>query len=196
MIFMIKRFKKGEKLTAAKLNKLTDAVRAATPNEGVGMTIFKGGSGGFSAVNRDNRGLFFPENPPVATSPHPWKVSLNLDPDDPNITKATIKEGLIYDSLLSITKIIPTLTVDPVQDDSLVCLQYTYSDQSIKSVIVQAGTFEAYTETQGDVLTVTQPLAKIVNVSGKLTVEQVARNNYEQIEACKDGFILKYLKAL
>jgi hypothetical protein len=131
-----------------------------------------------------------------SSSTHPWKVSLSLDEDDPSITKATIKEGLIYDSLLSITKIIPTLTVDPVQDDSLVCLEYTYSDQSIKSVIVQAGAFEAYTESMGDVLTVTQPLARIALVSGKLTVEQIARNNYEQIEACKDGFILKYLKAL
>jgi hypothetical protein len=56
--------------------------------------------------------------------------------------------------------------------------------------------FEAYTESQGIMLTVTQPLAKIVNVSGKLTVEQIARNNYEQIEACKNGYIIKYLKAL
>ena len=192
---MIKRFKKGEALSAAKLNKLADAVRAATPNEGVGMNVVKGGSGGWSVTHRNPRGVFMPSGP-AGSSTHPWKVSLNLDDDDPSITKATIKEGLIYDSLLSITKIIPTLTVDPVQDDSLVCLEYTYSDQSIKSVIVQAGAFEAYTESQGDVLTVTQPLAKIVNVSGKLTVEQIARNNYEQIEACKDGFILKYLKAL
>ena len=192
---MIKRFKKGEALSAAKLNKLADAVRAATPNEGVGMNVVKGGSGGWSVTHRNPRGVFMPSGP-SGSSTHPWKVSLNLDDDDPSITKATIKEGLIYDSLLSITKIIPTLTVDPVQDDSLVCLEYTYSDQSIKSVIVQAGVFEAYTESQGDVLTVTQPLAKIVNVSGKLTVEQIARNNYEQIEACKDGYIIKYLKAL
>jgi len=40
---MIKRFKKGEALSAAKLNKLADAVRAATPNEGVGVNVVKGG---------------------------------------------------------------------------------------------------------------------------------------------------------
>ena len=190
---MIKRFKKGETLTAAKLNKLTDAVRSATPTDGVGMTIVKGGSGGFSVVKGRESKLFFPQNQTPGISTHPWKVSLKLDEDDPDITNATIKEGLIYDGLLNITRIVPTLTVDPVQGNDLVCLEYTYSDQSIKSVIVQESAFEPYTESQGEVLTVTQPIAKIESVDSKLTVVQIARNNFAQIEACKNGYILKYL---
>jgi hypothetical protein len=195
---MIKRFKKGEALSAAKLNKLADAVRAATPNEGVGVNIVKGGSGGWSVTHRNPRGVFMPSGPASrgSSSTHPWKVSLSADEDDPSTNRAYIREGLIYDSLLSITRIIPTLTADPVQNDSLVCLEYTYSDQTIKSVVVPVVGFEAYTRSEGEMITVTQPLAKIVNVSGKLTVEQIARNNYEQIEACKDGYIIKYLKAL
>ena len=194
---MIKRFKKGEALSAAKLNKLADAVRAATPNEGVGVNIVKGGSGGWSVTHRNPRGVFMPSGPASrGSSTHPWKVSLSADEDDPSTNRAYIREGLIYDSLLSITRIIPTLTADPVQNDSLVCLEYTYSDQTIKSVVVPVVGFEAYTRSEGEMITVTQPLAKIVNVSGKLTVEQIARNNYEQIEACNNGYIIKYLKAL
>ena len=191
---MIKRFKKGEALSAAKLNKLADAVRAATPNEGVGVNVVKGGSGGWSVTHRNPRGVFMPSGPASGgSSTHPWKVSLSVDEDNPDTSRAYIREGLIYDSLLSIARILPTLTADPVQDKSLVCLEYTYSDQTIKSVVVQAADFEAYTRSEGEMITVTQPIAKIESVGGKLEVIQIARNNFAQIEACKDGYILKYL---
>ena len=192
---MIKRFKKGEAISAAKLNKLADAVRAATPNEGVGVNVVKGGSGGWSVTHRNPRGVFMPSGPASrgSSSTHPWKVSLSADEDDPSTNRAYIREGLIYDSLLSITRIIPTLTADPVQNDSLVCLEYTYSDQTIKSVVVPVVDFEAYTRSEGEMITVTQPIAKIESVGGKLEVIQIARNNFAQIEACKDGYILKYL---
>jgi hypothetical protein len=60
-------------------------------------------------------------------------------------------------------------------------------------VVVPVVDFEAYTRSEGEMITVTQPIAKIESVGGKLEVIQIARNNFAQIEACKDGYILKYL---
>ena len=49
---------------------------------------------------------------------HPWKVTLKTDD---GVELAIIEEGLIFDGLLSVTKIIPSLTEDIVTDGDLVC---------------------------------------------------------------------------
>tara|TARA_R110002153_G_scaffold273999_1_gene446525 strand:- start:89 stop:850 length:762 start_codon:yes stop_codon:yes gene_type:complete len=132
----------------------------------------------------------------AATSPHPWLVSLSEDDGD---TSATILEGLIYDGLLSITKITPTLHIDAVVSDSLVCLEYNYSTGAIQSIIVQEFNYEPSTDDGLDpptILTSVQPIAKIANVDGVLTVEQIARNNFALTSACINGKILKVLRPL
>jgi len=125
------------------------------------------------------------------TSPHPWLVSLFDDGTGGFV--ATILEGLIYDGLLSVTKITPTLFTDGVVSDSLVCLEYNYSTGAIQSIIVQEFNYEPSTDDGLDpptILTTVQPIAKIVNVDGVLTVEQIARNNFALTSACINGKIL------
>ena len=175
-------------------NDLIDRLRASRVNQfGFGVQSgqpIKEGIGGTSATPSFQ---FTIENSSESDSPHPWKVSLA---EDGGTYTATILEGLIYDGLLSITRIIPTLTVDNVQAGDLVCLEYTYSDQSIKSVIVSEANYEPFTESGGDILTVVQPIARVILESSVLTVEQIARNNFGLTSICKDGQILKYLTAI
>jgi hypothetical protein len=133
------------------------------------------------------------------SSTHPWRVSLFDDGTGTGGFVATILEGLIYDGLLSVTKITPTLFTDGVVSDSLVCLEYNYSTGAIQSIIVQEFNYEPSTDDGLDpptILTTVQPIAKIVNVDGVLTVEQIARNNFALTSACINGKILKVLRPL
>ena len=130
---------------------------------------------------------------------HPWKVTLKTDDED---KLAVIEEGLIFDGLLSVTKITPTLTDDIVIDGDLVCLEYTYATGAIKSIIVPSADFVPYTENEDDppvLLTVRQPIASISeNVeTTNLEVEQIQLgNSFAVTSACVNGKILKYLTAL
>ena len=136
---------------------------------------------------------------------HPWKVTLKTDGGN---KLAVIDGGLIFDGLLSITKITPTLTEDTVVDGDLVCLEYTYAvgevSASIKSIIVPSTdpVFVPYTENAADppvLLTVRQPIASISEnaETTNLEVEQISRNNFALTSACiGSAGILKVLTAL
>ena len=132
---------------------------------------------------------------------HPWKVTLKTEGEN---KLAVIEEGLIFDGLLSITKIAPTLTEDIVTDGDLVCLEYTYATGAIKSIIVPSAdpVFVPYTEDESDppvLLTVRQPIASISEnaETTNLEVEQIQLGNSLAItSACVDGKILKYLTAI
>ena len=129
---------------------------------------------------------------------HPWKVTLKTDGEN---KLAVIEEGLIFDGLLSVTKITPTLTEDIVIDGDLVCLEYTYATGAIKSIIVPSADFVPYTENEEDppvLLTVRQPIASISeNVdTTNLEVEQIARDHFAFGAICFSGKILKYLNSL
>ena len=130
---------------------------------------------------------------------HPWKVTLKTDGEN---KLAVIEEGLIFDGLLSVTKITPTLTEDIVIDGDLVCLEYTYATDSIKSVIVPSADFVPYTEDEADppvLLTVRQPIASISEdtETTNLEVEQIQLgNSLAATSACVNGKILKYLTAI
>ena len=129
---------------------------------------------------------------------HPWKVTLKTDGEN---KLAVIEEGLIFDGLLSVTKITPTLTDDIVIDGDLVCLEYTYATGAIKSIIVPSADFLPYTENEEDppvLLTVRQPIASISeNVdTTNLEVEQIARDHFAFGAICFSGKILKYLNSL
>jgi hypothetical protein len=129
---------------------------------------------------------------------HPWKVTLKTNNEN---KLAVIEEGLIFDGLLSVTKITPTLTEDVVVGGDLVCLEYTYAIGAIKSIIVPSADFEPYTEDEADppvLLTVRQPIASISEnaETTNLEVEQIARNNFAFGSICYSGRILLYLNAL
>lgn len=134
---------------------------------------------------------------------HPWLVTLKTDDED---KLAVIKEGLIFDALLSVTKIKPTLTEDTVIDGDLVCLEYKYAvgevPASIKSIIVPSADFVPYTEDEEDppvLLTVRQPIASISEneETSALEVEQIQLGNSLALtSACINGKILKVLSPL
>jgi len=130
---------------------------------------------------------------------HPWKVTLKTDGEN---KLAVIEEGLVFDGLLSVTKITPTLTDDIVIDGDLVCLEYTYATGAIKSIIVPSADFVPYTENEEDppvLLTVRQPIASISeNVeTTNLEVEQIQLgNSFAVTSACVNGKILKHLTAI
>ena len=132
---------------------------------------------------------------------HPWKVTLKTDGGN---KLAVIEEGLIFDGLLSITKIAPTLTEDIVTDGDLVCLEYTYATGAIKSIIVPSAdpVFIPYTENEEDppvLLTVRQPIASIAEntETTNLEVEQIQLGNSLALtSACVNGKILKVLRPL
>jgi hypothetical protein len=131
--------------------------------------------------------------------PHPWKVTLKTNNEN---KLAVIEEGLIFDGLLSVTKITPTLTEDVVVGGDLVCLEYTYATGAIKSIIVPSADFEPYTEDEADppvLLTVRQPIASISEnaETTNLEVEQIQLgNSFAATSACVNGKILKYLTAI
>ena len=130
---------------------------------------------------------------------HPWKVTLKTNNEN---KLAVIEEGLIFDGLLSVTKITPTLTEDVVVGGDLVCLEYTYATGAIKSIIVPSADFEPYTEDEADppvLLTVRQPIASISEnaETTNLEVEQIQLgNSFAATSACVNGKILKYLTAI
>ena len=132
---------------------------------------------------------------------HPWKVTLKTDGGN---KLAVIEEGLIFDGLLSITKITPTLTEDIVIDGDLVCLEYTYATGAIRSIIVPSAdpVFVPYTENEEDppvLLTVRQPVASIAEntETTNLEVEQIQLGNSLAItSACVREKILKFFTAI
>ena len=177
-------------------NDLIDRLRASRANQfGFGVQsgqTMKEGLGGNSATPL----LSFTLDNGASTSVHPWKVTLTGESASQT---ASILKGKIFDGLMSITEIEPTLTADAVLAGDVVCLEYTYSDATVKSIIVQEDSYEPFTDDGEDppvILTTTQPIAKIVDVDGTLTVEQISRNNFALTSACIDGQPLKVLSPL
>jgi len=118
---------------------------------------------------------------------HPWKVSIITDEEE---KKAKITKGRIIDGLRRYVEIEPTLTEEIIQNGDLVCLEFTYSDESIKSIIVPSATYEPFTDdgaTFPTLLTSVQAIAKIVEEDDVLKVEQYCRNNFALTQACING---------
>lgn len=182
-------------------NDLIDRLRASRVNQ-FGYRMQSGndieeGLGGGSASPIFS---FSVQNAVAASSLHPWLVTLS---EDGSTIKATILKGKIYNGPLSITEIVPTITVEGVSKDDLVCLEYTYEGEKIKNIVVAEADYEAFTDDGEDppvIETVVQPIAKIIDVDGVLEVVQIARNNYALTDVCfKDGddsTPLKYLMPL
>jgi hypothetical protein len=177
-------------------NDLIDRLRASRLNQ-FGFGIQSGqdineGLGGTSATP-----VFgFTLQSGAPTSIHPWLGTLTGEAGDQS---ATTTEGRIYDGLLSVTEVTPTITEQDVVANDVMCLEYTYADETIKNVVVQADDYEPFTDDGEDppvVLTVTQPIYKIVDDSGTLKVEQISRNHFALTDACVNGTILKFLTAL
>lgn len=130
------------------------------------------------------------------TTTHPWAISLS---QVGSVTTSNILEGKIYDGLHSITRIMPTLTEETVVADDLICLEYTYDGGTIQNIIVAEGDYEPFTddgENPPVILTSVQHIAKIVEVDGELTVDQVSRNHFALTYACINGTTLKRFTAL
>jgi hypothetical protein len=187
---MKKRYRVGDILTAKTVNQLLAATSANTPNEGVGTRIVRGGSGGFSVLAVPPGRKFTPS---ASAKKHPWKGSLSTE--DETTTAGTV-EGLIYDSLHSITKVTTIITDKPVVAEDWMCLELRISTgdvYEIENIVVQEVDYEPFTESMGEVLTTVVPLYKVVDDEGTLKIEQVARNNYKVVSACLNGTVIKTL---
>lgn len=175
-------------------NDIIDRLRASRANQfGFGVQSgqpIKEGLGGTSATPVFN---FTIDNATDGTSPHPWKVTLA---EDNGSYEATILKGLIFDGLLSITKITPTIDPLFVSAGDVIVLKYTYATQAITATAIPSEDYEPFTKIGEDMEATYQPIALIKLESGNLEVEQIARNNFGLTEACKDSQIVKYLTAL
>jgi len=175
-------------------NDLIDRMRANRANQfGFGVQSgqnMKEGIGGNSATPSFNFSL---DNGAGGTE-HPWKVSIVED------SKASILKGKAFDGLYSITELTAIVTTDTVAAGDVVCLEYTYATEAIKSIVVASDDYEPFTDDGEDppvILTSVLPIAKIVDSSGTLKVEQMARNNFGLTSACVlDGTIIKSLTAI
>jgi len=184
----MKRYRKGEILTAKTVNQLIDATRANTPNEGVGVRILRGGSGGFT-IHAPQPGRRSTASVPAKK--HPWKVTLKTKDD---VTTATIEEGKVFQEIYESAEITPSITNGPVVDGDFVILQHIDSvgGSSVSALITSS--YEGVS-TSGDTTSII--IAKIVaDIDDKLTVQQVARNNFVITDLCKDGDLVKYLLAI
>ena len=184
-------------------NDLIDRLRASRVNQ-YGFGVQSGqeieeGIGGNAANPVFN---FTVQNGGGTESIHPWTVNLTVGDSG---TTAKIVKGKIYDGLLSVTEITPTIEDDfSVSADDLICLEYTVATEAIKSIVVAEADYEPFTDDGEDppvVETVVQPIAKIIDDNGTLKVEQIARNNFAVVDMCyKDAddisTPLKYLMAL
>jgi hypothetical protein len=126
---------------------------------------------------------------------HPWRVTLG---EGTSTAPASVTKGKILNWLYDIEETEPTLTIEDMSKDDLMCLEYTYKTEAIKNIVVAKSDYKPFTATEDEppvLLTVVHQLAKVVEKGGVLEVEQVARNNFALTDICKDGQILKYFLA-
>ena len=132
-----------------------------------------------------------------AETSHPWKVILG---EESGSTPATVTPGKIFKGILDDEEITPVLTEEAMAANTYMCLEYTYSPESVKNVVVSASSYSPITKVDDEVTKVTQIIAKAVLEGGSITIEQVARNNYTVAEACftegSQSTPIKYLMAL
>ena len=186
------RYRKGEFLTADTANRLIAATLANTPRDGLGTRVVRGASGGFSIDITQPKGK---RRRTSEASTHPWKVTLKTEDE---ATTATIEEGKVYEELLSDSEIAPSLTEGTVAGGDIIILQHTESVGGGAGTVSTSIT-STYEGVSTDGKTISIIIANIVSdgeEEEKLSVEQVARNNFSLTEFCKDGELVRYFLAL
>ena len=128
----------------------------------------------------------------------PWAVSLKKD----NGTfKAIVTAGKLYSGLLGVSELEVVIDAngDSVVAEDIVCIEYTYADDTLKIVVEPGEDFDPITRDENDVvLTSLFPLAEIESVpeSDNLKVKQIVKNDLTTTLICYDGAPVKYFLAI
>jgi len=128
----------------------------------------------------------------------PWAVSLKKD----NGTfKAIVTAGKLYSGLLGVSELEVVIDAngDSVVAEDIVCIEYTYADDTLKVVVEPGEDFDPITRDENDVvLTSLFPLAEIESVpeSDNLKVKQIVKNDLTTTLICYDGAPVKYFLAI
>ena len=151
---------------------------------------------------------------PAGTTSTPWKVSITKDKD--GVYTATINEGVIYDGLLDLTKMVFETEGAGAEEktkgqgsvvvgNDVVCILYTYEDGATPAKLefsvfpsgVDFAEWEYKDENEEDppeIVATRYPLAKILDTGETdadnkpiLQTEQIASNNLALVSICKNG---------
>ena len=171
-------------------SRLTNEITQRTPKASMGTT-----------VTHTPNGTIITPAPKVRRSSavvFPWAVSLKKD----NGTfKAIVTAGKLYSGLLDFTELTVEIEEDgdSVVAEDIVCIEYTYADDTLKVVVEPGEDFDPITRDGNDVvLTSLFPLAEIESVpeSDNLKVKQIVKNDLTTTLICYDGKPVKYFLAI
>jgi len=175
--------------------KLTNEITRRTPKADMSTNVTHVPNGVIiSPINRRGR---------VAAIVSPWAVSIKKEDSS---TLAFVGEGKLYDGQLSITESV--VVIDPagvaVTEDDVVCIEYTYADNTMKIAVVPGENFnpiiEEGEEGEEEMTKSLFPLAQIVTKEGSnppvLIVNQIVKNNLTTTLICYDGKPVKYFLAI
>mgnify|MGYP003637471176 CR=1 FL=1 len=176
--------------------KLTNEITRRTPKADMSTNVTHVPNGVIiSPINRSRK--------TVATIVSPWAVSLKTEDSS---TLAFVGDGKLYDGQLSITESV--VVIDPegvaVDEDDVVCIEYTYADDTMKIAVVPGEDFNPIIEEgeEGEeVMTKSLfPLAQIVAKEDSnpvaLIVNQIVKTNLTTTLICYDGKPVKYFLAI
>jgi len=176
-------------------SKLTNEITRRTPKADMSTNVTHVPNGVIiSPINRRGR---------VAAIVSPWAVSIKKEDSS---TLAFVGEGKLYDGQLSITE--SEVVMDPagiaVTEDDVVCIEYTYADDTMKIVVVPGEDFNPIIEegdpSEEEMTKSLFPLAQIVNKEGSnppvLIVNQIVKTNLTTTLICYDGNAVKYFLAI
>jgi len=175
--------------------KLTNEITRRTPKADMSTNVTHVPNGVIiSPINRRGR---------VAAIVSPWAVSIKKEDSS---TLAFVGEGKLYDGQLSITESV--VVIDPagvaVTEDDVVCIEYTYADNTMKIAVVPGENFnpiiEEGEEGEEEMTKSLFPLAQIVTKEGSnppvLIVNQIVKTNLTTTLICYDGKPVKYFLAI
>jgi len=172
--------------------KLTNEITRRTPKADMSTNVTHVPNGVIiSPINRSRK--------TVAAIVSPWAVSIKTEDGS---TLAFVGEGKLYDGQLSITESV--VVIDPegiaVTDDDVVCIEYTYADDTMKIAVVPGEDFNPIIEEEEEMTKSLFPLAQIVTKEDSeppvLIVNQIVKTNLTTTLICYDGKPVKYFLAI
>jgi len=176
--------------------KLTNEITRRTPKADMGTNVTHVPNGVIiSPINRSRK--------TVVAVVTPWAVSIKTDDSG---TLAFVGDGKLYDGQLSITESV--VVIDPegvaVVEDDVVCIEYTYADDTMKIAVVPGLDFnpiiEEGEEGEEEMTKSLFPLAQVVvkedSSPAVLIVNQIVKTNLTTTLICYDGKPVKYFLAI
>jgi hypothetical protein len=203
-----KKYNGNTPLGSLRLGSLSDVeleVAKRTPKQAMTTGVVQTHNGSFHTPKRRQR---------ATKANTPWKVSITKDKD--GVYKATINEGVIYEGLLDLSKMVFEIEGAGAEEktkgqgsvvvgNDVVCILYTYEEGDTPAKLefsvfpsgVDFAEWEYKDENEEEppeIVATRYPLAKILDTGETdaennpiLQTEQIASNNLALVSICKNG---------